>query len=101
MERLLSMKMMETASNEWTIQKMKKSKSSHKLLLIQQEKQRSLEISIDFMFTITIQSDLNGMRFVVNILRTTILSLLLLGNKIHQRLDSVLYVVQLMSLMSA
>lgn len=100
-ERLLSMKMMETASKEWTIQKMKRLKSSHRLLSTQLEKQQSLETSIDSMFTITIQSDLNGMRSAVNILKTTTLLLLLLGNKIHLKLDLVPFAVQSMSLMFA
>lgn len=100
MERLLSMKMTVTASKEWTIQKMKRLKSSHKLLLIQQGKLLLLETSIDSMFTITIQRDLNGMKYAVNKLKTITQSLLLLGNRIHLKLDLVLFVGQLMFLMS-
>lgn len=73
MERLLSTKTTVTVSKEWIIQKMKKLKNSHRLPLILLEKLQSLETSIDFMFTITIPNDLNGMRSAVNKLKTTTL----------------------------
>lgn len=66
MEKLHFMKRMETAFNEWIIQKMRKSKNLLKLLLIRLERQQLLETLIDFMFTTITQRDLNGMRYVVN-----------------------------------
>jgi hypothetical protein len=63
MERLLSMSQLETASRDLTIQKMKKSRSSHVLHLMPLERHALLEISIDSMFTTSIRKDLNGMKF--------------------------------------
>ena len=99
MERLPSMKKMETVSKEWTIQKMRRSKSLHRLHSILLAKLQSLETSIDSMSTITIQRDLNGMKSAASRLKTITQSQLLLGNRIHQRLGSDPYVDQSMSSM--
>jgi len=60
------------ASKEWTSQKMIKSKSSPRLPLTLLVKLQLWEISIDSMFSITIQRDLSGMKSVANKLRITI-----------------------------
>jgi len=85
MVRLLFTSQQATVSSALIIQKTRKSKNSHVLASTRPVKLVWSEISIASMSIISIAKDLNGMKLPARRLKTTTLSLLLLGDKMDQR----------------
>ncbi len=75
----------ETVSSDLTTQKMRRLKSSLAPPLISLVRHVFSETLTNFMFTISIQRDLNWMRFVVRTSRTTIQLRQYVGNQMGQK----------------